>query len=291
MIVESAAQTRTLLDVLRACEKLFCERGIESPRLNSEILLAHTLNTERINLYLNFEQPLTEQELSLFRNYVKRRLNREPMQYILGYTEFYGLKLKVNPSVLIPRRETELLVEKTIEACNYVNKINPSVLEIGTGSGCISISAAKNIDCKIDAIDISETVLELANENAAANNVTGKINFQCKDFLNEFNSFTGYDIVVSNPPYIPKTNIDTLQPEVKDFEPISALTDNADGNTFYKKIIECVKNTKNHVKIILELGDGRSESIQELFRMNGNTDFKIIKDLNRIDRIIYFEMN
>ena len=147
----------SILEILKVTENALREKGIDNPRLNAEALLADTLNTERINLYLDFEKPLKESEISAYRDKIKRRLKHEPLQYIRGFVEFYGMSIKVNPSVLIPRHETELLVEKSIEIIAQQN--NPRILEIGTGSGCIATTVAAKLDCKIDAIDISEEAL------------------------------------------------------------------------------------------------------------------------------------
>src|SRR5688572_5911312 len=180
-----AVKTWKILDLLKVTEEHFRKNNIESPRLNAELLLSGTLNTKRINLYLDFEKPLTESELTDYREKIRRRLTCEPVQYILGEAEFYGLKIKVNPDVLIPRQETELLVDKALEMIHNDRLENPNILEIGTGSGCISIAIASKVLCNITAIDISRKALETASENSAANNTTTKITFEHKDFFKD----------------------------------------------------------------------------------------------------------
>ena len=212
------------------------------------------------------------------------------MQYILGRTDFYELTFSVNPSVLIPRQETEILVEKTIDTIASMNSI-PKILEIGTGSGCISIAIAANSDCIIDAIDISNEALKTAMLNSESNSTTGKINFQEKNILTDLVNFNGYDIVVSNPPYIPLKDMADLQNEVKDFEPSSALTDCSDGLTFYKKIIGLAKETANEIKIFLEIGDNYKNNVENLLKENSISNFSFYKDLIGIDRVLYFEVN
>jgi len=274
----------SILEILKVTEAAFREKGIENPRLNAEALLADTLNTERINLYLDFEKPLKDSEISAYREKIKRRLKHEPLQYIRGFVEFYGMRIKVNPSVLIPRQETELLVEKSIEIIAQQN--NPRVLEIGTGSGCIATAVALKSDCMIDAIDINNDALETAKENAEINSVSGKINFINRNILADFTDFNEYDIVISNPPYIAASEIDSLQEELKGFEPLRALTDNADGLTFYRKIFELACNTSHPVTILMEIGDGKKDCVEDLVRKGGFENYLFHKDMINIYRVL-----
>lgn len=275
-----------ILDIIKASETALKDKGILNPRLNAEVLLAGTLNTTRINLYLDFDKPLTESEITSYREKIKRRMKHEPLQYITGFTEFYGLKFKVNPSVLIPRQETEILVEKCIEVIYSVD--NPKILEIGTGSGCISVSIAKNAPCIIDAIDISDDALALAKENAELNEVSS-INFQNKNALTDLKNFNDYDILISNPPYIPADEIETLSEEVKDFEPFNALTDNSDGTVFYRKIFELASVTSKPIDIILEIGDRKKEIIENLLKEYSFNDHTFYKDLINIPRVLHIK--
>lgn len=288
--MKEAIKTWRIIDILKVSEKLLQEKGIESPRLNAELLLCDTLNSQRMKLYLDFERPLTQAELDDYRAKIKRRLAREPLQYITGKTGFYGLFFEVNPSVLIPRPESELLVEKSLELIKVLKLENPKILEIGTGSGCISIAIATHIMCEIDAIDISEDALAVAERNSAANNTTEKITFQKKDIIKNVNSFAGYDLVISNPPYIAIDEIPALQEEVKNFEPLGALTDNGDGLGFYRKIIEIGKASEDAAKILLEIGDGKKEPVESLFKENNITAYHFSKDLLNINRVVYLEI-
>jgi release factor glutamine methyltransferase len=282
-------KTWNILDLLKVTEVLLKEKNIDNARLNAELLLADTLNTERINLYLDFEKPLSETELTELRDKVRRRLNHEPVQYIIGHSEFYGLKFKVNSDVLIPRQETELLVEKCIELIKSYGPAILKILEIGTGSGCISISIAKNIECIIDAIDINETSINTAEENSEANGTRDRITFTAKNFLNDINNFDGYNIIICNPPYIPIDEYNSLSEEIRNFEPKHALTDDKDGLSFYKKIIDIMKETKNPVKVLLEIGDGKKQIVKELLDKNSITKYSFFKDLINIDRVLYIE--
>jgi release factor glutamine methyltransferase len=287
---ETAVKTWSILDILKVSEKLLKEKNIDKPRLNAELLLCGTLKTERIKLYLDFEKPLTEQEISDYRAKIKRRLAHEPLQYILGSCEFYELKFNVNPSVLIPRQETELLVEKTLEIIHSNDDTIPEILEIGTGSGCISIAVAANSECRIDAIDITDNALETAKSNSDINCTTDKINFRLKSIF-DLENFDGYNIVISNPPYIPLNIIDSLDIEVKDFEPVIALTDNEDGLKFYRNIIELAKKTSHSIKVLLEIGDNSKSRIEGLLNETSVNNGIFYKDLIGINRVLYFEIN
>ncbi|MGA2668498.1 MAG: peptide chain release factor N(5)-glutamine methyltransferase [Ignavibacteria bacterium] len=278
-----------ILELLKVTENLFKEKNIDNARLNAEMMLADTLNMKRIDLYLDFEKPLDEHELTQFRDKVRRRLNREPLQYILGYSEFYGLKFKVNQTVLIPRPETELIVEKCIELIGSSELPDVRIMEIGTGSGCISISIAKNSDCKINAIDIDEETLSAGKENSAVHGTEDKINFMKMNFIADLKDFKGYNIVISNPPYIPIDEYNSLPEEIRNFEPGQALTDGKDGLVFYRKMIDLLKNTKNPVKILLEIGDGKKQIVKELLDENGIKQYTFYKDLLNIDRVLYVD--
>lgn len=278
-----------ILELLKVTENLFKEKNIDNARLNAEMMLADTLNMKRIDLYLDFEKPLDEHELTQFRDKVRRRLNREPLQYILGCSEFYGLKFKVNQTVLIPRPETELIVEKCIELIGSSELPDVRIMEIGTGSGCISISIAKNSDCKINAIDIDEETLSAAKENSAVHGTEDKINFTKMNLFADLKDFKGYNIVISNPPYIPIDEYNSLPKEIRNFEPGQALTDGKDGLVFYRKMIDLLKNTKNPVKILLEIGDGKKQIVKELLEENGIKQYTFYKDLLNIDRVLYVD--
>ncbi|HEY3251210.1 MAG TPA: peptide chain release factor N(5)-glutamine methyltransferase [Ignavibacteria bacterium] len=287
--MEAVQKPWKILELLKTTEELFKKYSIENPRLNAELLLAGTLNTERIKLYLDFEKPLTDNELAEFRNKVKRRLNYEPVQYILGEAYFFGRKFKVNPSVLIPRPETELLVEKTIEKAKGNNLSNPAILEIGAGSGCISISVAGSIDCHIDAIELNDDAILTAQENSELNGVSDKICFKRSDFLNENINIDNYDIVISNPPYIAKDDVNQLPDEIKNFEPHLSLTDCSDGLEFYRRIFELYNSAIKKPFILLEIGDGKKTAVERLINNYTIKNYTIHKDLLNIYRVLEFK--
>jgi release factor glutamine methyltransferase len=285
--MEQTKTTWHVLELLKVTEKLLKEKNIENARLNAELLLSDTLKMPRIKLYLDFEKPLKENEISEYRTKIRRRLNHEPLQYILGYAEFYGLRFGITPEVLIPRPETELLVEKAVESISSFEMINPKILEIGTGSGCISIAVASKVNCTIDAIEISEESLNIARKNSESNGTTSKINFLNKNILTDYTSFNGYDIALCNPPYVPKNEFETLQAEIKKFEPRSALTDEGDGLSYYRKIFGLFKETSAGIKIFMELGDGKKDEVEKLLKSSRISNYDIYKDYHGIERVLY----
>ena len=284
--MSTAVKTWRILDILKVTEAAFAEKGIKNPRLNAELLLAETTGESRFSLYLNFEKPLTESEVSDYREKVKRRLKHEPLQYILGKAGFYGMDLIVNPSVLIPRQETEILVEKVLKYIKSSNTARPKILEIGTGSGCISAAIAANCECSVTAIDISAEAVELAKENAALNNLNGKVQFITRDFFDPALTFKGYDIIISNPPYISAADVPGLNEEVNAYEPYIALTDSGDGLSFYKRIFELFNSSINKPAVFLEIGDGKKESIVKLLSESNISEYNIHLDLIKLSRVL-----
>lgn len=278
----------TVLESIKLSEEYLQKKGIESPRINAELLLAGILNCNRLDLYLKFDQPLSEKEKTLYRNYIARRGKKEPLQYILGKVDFFGLKLKVNNSVLIPRPETELLVEYILNDLNSNEEI--SVLDIGSGSGNISIALAKSLPhAEITGMDISNAAIEIAKQNAKINDITENINFiQADIFLELPNGIKKkYDVIVSNPPYVSVEEFETLQSEIKDYEPSIAVTDYEDGLKFYKRIIELSGGLLNSGgKIYFELAEGQSGKVHEILQKYNFKNIKIKKDYSGIDRII-----
>jgi release factor glutamine methyltransferase len=269
----------------------FTSNKIPEPRLSAELLLAKVLNMRRIDLYLQFERILSDKERNRFREYVKRRVKREPVQYILGETEFYGFPFKVGPEVIVPRPETELLVDAVLEAVKASEDPSLKILDIGTGSGCIAVSLAKLLpDCSIWAIDISAAALKVARANADLNEVG--VQFIEGDIFKDTSSLlTKFDIMVSNPPYVALRDIDKLEPEVRDFEPKAALFAGEDGLEFYKKFVNVIPGLLNkNGKIFLEIGYDQSDRLETIFS-KANFRVRFRKDYNQIDRILILERN
>jgi release factor glutamine methyltransferase len=276
----------TVLESINLSSEYLKNKGIESPRINAELLLAHILNCKRLNLYLSFEKPLTEEELQKYRELLRRRSKFEPLQYIIGKVEFYGIDFKVNPSVLIPRQETEILVETIIG--QYDKHDTLRILDIGTGSGNIAISLAKNLDSSvITALDISEDALNIAYENALLNSVNDRTEFIRFDFLKEEFKRNEFDVVVSNPPYIALEEFETLSPELKEYEPKVALTDYNSGFLFY----EIISDKSNHLlkpggKLFFEVGKGQASKVTEIMTKNNFQNINVTKDYLNIERVV-----
>ncbi len=258
----------------------FKKNKITSPKQNAENIISHVLQMSRLDIYLHLEKELSKAQYNSISEIATRRKKHEPLQYILGETEFYGYKFKVSNNVLIPRPETELLVEKIIIKEKNIN----SILDIGTGSGAIAIALAKNMNkIRIDAIDISESALKIAQQNADSNNV--EIRFFLSDIFE--NVTDKYDIIISNPPYISQDDYELLPKEIKDHEPKSALQAENNGLHFYKKILQ---NAKEHLtesgKIYFEIGYGLAGRIIEIAKENGFSNIQVYKDLNGFERIM-----
>ncbi len=234
----------TIRELMKSAIEHLQQKGFEDARLNVELLLAHALELQRIQLYLNFDKPLNVEELKRFRALFERRLKREPVQYIIGSANFMGLHFIVDSRVHIPRPETETLIEQVIFLCQRYPTDEPiHILEVGTGSGNIAVSIAKFIKhAHITTIDISLEALAVAQQNARLHSVESRIKFSCIDIFNQTEELlrTQYDLLVSNPPYIPKDEWEQLQTEVRDFEPSSALTDGKDGFKFYHRMTEII---------------------------------------------------
>jgi release factor glutamine methyltransferase len=260
----------TVLEVIQRSTDFFSKKGVESPRLQVELLLAHALGLPRLNLYLDFARTLTESELKAVREMVKRRGNREPLQHILGSTSFCGLEIKVTPGVLIPRPETELLAENAYEFLNLLagSERDPvSFLDLGTGSGCLAITiAVKCRRARGHAIDISVEALAVARENARHHGVLDNIQFCRSDRFDALPDGLRFNLIVSNPPYVPTAEIATLAPEVKDHDPRGALDGGPDGLTFYRSLAEeAGRFLEPGGKFMMEFGDGQAAEIRGIF--------------------------
>ncbi len=288
----TASSNLNILNLLNSSTDYLEKYGIENSRLNAERILCSAINLNRVQLYLNYDRPLTDLELLDFKKRLKRRATSEPLQYILGETEFFSLPFKINSDVLIPRPETELLVESVLTWAKATKKLNSklSVLDVGTGSGCIAISLAKHIEnCIVTAVDISAEAIEVAQDNARLNEVHEKINFSQLNFLNSNDLDVlneNYDIVVSNPPYIAKDEFENLPLEVKGFEPPVALHDKADGYLFYRALADfSPSRLKKDGLLTMEIGLGQAEIVKQLMQKHF-TEIKIDADFNGIDRIV-----
>ncbi|MCZ7604252.1 MAG: peptide chain release factor N(5)-glutamine methyltransferase [Melioribacteraceae bacterium] len=278
-------QILTVLNAIQLSTSYLEEKGIESPRMNAELLLAHVLQCKRLDLYLAFDRPLLEEEIVQLREFIARRGKFEPLQYILGEVEFYNLNFKVDKSVLIPRPETELLVDEAINLINEYNYTN--ILDVGTGSGNIPVSLAANLNgVTITSIDISKEAIDTAVKNAEKNNVRDKINFIISDIA-DYVPDQKFDVIVSNPPYVSSQEYQNLQKEITAYEPRESVTDNDDGFKFYRNILSNNDRLlRSNGFVIFEIGQGQESTLYKLFEEHSFEHVKTIKDLQNIDRII-----
>src|SRR5436190_10651161 len=214
----------TVLEVIQRSTEFLQQKGVESPRLQIELLLAHVLKLPRLKLYLNFDRALAPEELDRLRQLVKRRAAREPLQHIVESTSFCGFEIKCTSAGLVPRPETELLAERGWQFLLSITTGNPTALDLGTGTGCIAIAlAAKVGEAIVDAVDVSPDALALAKENAERNNLADRVRFHLGDGFAALPAGAQFDLIISNPPYIASEEIVTLSPEVRDFDPKLAL--------------------------------------------------------------------
>jgi release factor glutamine methyltransferase len=268
----------SVLEIIKRTTGFFEQRGVESPRLNAELLIGHALGLKRMQLYLQFERPLTEPELEKIRPLVKRRGSREPLQYIMGETDFSGLKLKVDRRALIPRPETERLIEIVVQ---QVPAPPAAILDLGTGSGAIALALAKAWPgARVTAVDKSAEALGLARENAEACGLAERVTFVPSDWFSGLPAGEQFQLIVANPPYLSDAEVSAAQPEVKDFEPRMALSAGTDSGADLARIMRtarpylapggllaCETGIAQHQALIVlaqELGYNRAESLRDL---------------------------
>ncbi|MCI0540347.1 MAG: peptide chain release factor N(5)-glutamine methyltransferase [Verrucomicrobiales bacterium] len=281
----------TVLEVIKRSTEFLTRKGVDSPRLQVEWLLAHALKMPRLQLYLNFERVLHPLELETIRELVRRRGNREPLQHIVGSASFCGLEILVNPDVLIPRPETELLAEcgwQFLQNLHRDDTAPATALDFGTGSGCIAIAlATKSPKTRVCAVDISEAALKVSRTNAERNQVGDRIEFLCAGSLEELPSQCRFDLIISNPPYIPSREIATLAPEVRDFDPRLALDGGEDGLDFFRQLARaCVVRLESAGRFMIEFGDGQEHRVAAIFQAAGLVIDTLANDLNGRPRIL-----
>jgi release factor glutamine methyltransferase len=275
-------ETWTTLKVLTWTKEYLAGMGIANARLEAEWMLCAVTGLDRVGLYLNFEKPLNDAELASYRSMVVRRAKREPLQYILGSQEFYGLDLEVMPGVLIPRHDTETLVSEALARMPGARR----VLDIGTGSGCIAVALAKHLpEATVTATDVSEAALAVARRNADRNGVAIEL---LSGSLLEPVTGRYFDLIVSNPPYIPTADIDGLDPEVRDFEPRGALDGGGDGLSAYRSLIPAAITCLDlDGWLLVEVGIGQAEAVARIFRDSGFAGEPVTaRDPGGIERVV-----
>lgn len=278
----------TVLEAIQKSTEFLNRKNIESPRLQAELLLAHTLTLPRMKLYLNFERPLTTAETDQYREMIRRRSQFEPLQHIIGFTSFCGIEIQATPQALIPRPETELLAEFGWQFLNGLAESCPRALDFGTGTGCIAIALAlKCPQAWITAADISTEALALARQNAVRHQVDDRIDFFAGDGFAALPPEIKFDLIMGNPPYIATTEIATLAPEVR-ADPITALDGGVDGLDFYRRLVREAKSyLRPGGKMMLEFGEGQAESIQKLFQQENWVVEAIKEDYSHRARMIF----
>lgn len=282
-------KTQNISEALSWGTNFLRKKYIEDPRLEAEILLAYTLNLKRIDLITREHNNLETEKLGIFQEYINRRAHHEPTAYIIGIQPFMSLDFFVDRSVLIPRPETEQLVELVSQVTGRESRV--VIADVGTGSGAIAVSLAKNLpNAKVIGIDSSPDAIKIAEKNAKCHKVDDRCQFivgNMFEFFNvaaNFSSPYKFDVIISNPPYIPSGIIETLQPEVKNWEPREALDGGEDGLDYIRKLIEeGPKYLKENGYLILEFGIGQAEKIRELAK--DFKEIKIIKDNSGIERV------
>lgn len=280
----------TIGKIINWTKQYFESRGIENPRLDAELLLCAVLKCERIKLYVDFEYPLSKEELAVFKDYVQRRGQQEPLAYILGEKAFMRNSFKVTSDTLIPRPETELLVESVLKAVPklFSDKACPKLLDIGTGSGAIIVSLLDYLpEAKGVGVDISVGALTVARANAEIIGVLDRAGFVRSDLFSRLPQDKLFDVIVSNPPYIPTNVISTLAQDVQK-EPFTALDGGADGLDFYRRIIAEAPVHLDKVGLLaLEIGIDEAEAVTAMCREAGFKYVAIRKDYAEIDRMVF----
>lgn len=279
------------MDVIQRSTDYLSKKGVDSPRLQIELLLAHQLKLRRLQLYLNFDRVLTAGDLEALRAFVTRRGERVPLQHLVGSVSFCGMELGVGPEVLIPRPETELLAERAVKWLGERKDAGATglrALDYGTGSGCLALWIASKCDSvEVHALDISAAALERAKDNARRNSLDSRVTFHEGDGLSSWDPGLTLDLLISNPPYIPTEEICSLEPEVRDFDPRQALDGGPDGLTFYRRLAsEASEFVRPGGLLLLELGDGQGDSVRALLSTEKWVVEAILPDYSARPRVL-----
>ncbi|HVU18215.1 MAG TPA: peptide chain release factor N(5)-glutamine methyltransferase [Candidatus Didemnitutus sp.] len=277
---------QTLLEIIKKTAAFFEKRGVESPRLNAELIIGHGLGLKRMQLYLQFERPLTEVELDRIRPLVKRRAEREPLQYVLGATEFAGVTLKVDRRALIPRPETEYLVELLRQRLDATPPAR--ILDLGTGTGALALALAQAwTSTSVLGVDISGEALTLALENATALAMAERVRFENSDWFSAVPPNSAFELIVANPPYLSDEETAATQPEVRQFEPVNALSAGPDSA---KDLVAIVKSAPAWLApgglLALETGIGHHGQLADVGRASGFNQVESLNDLTGRPRFV-----
>lgn len=281
----------TIQKLLNWVTEYLTNKGVDSPRLSAELLLCHVLALTRIELYTQFDKPVPQRQLDMLRDLVKRAGLHEPVAYLTGRTEFYSIELDITADCLIPRPETELLVQRAIEFLRMRDGVQ-FVCDLCTGSGCIAVAIAKNFpDARVIATDISAGSLEVAARNVTKHGLNERIELLQGDLFEPLVGqldVTEFDMIVCNPPYVSSAEYETLAPNVKDYEPKSALLAGTDGLDVYRRLIDRADSfLKPGAALVLEIGYAQGPAVLDLLEQTGAfAEIKIEKDPNDNDRVV-----
>lgn len=277
----------TILEAIQKSTDFLGKKGVDSPRLQSELLLAHILQTPRLKLYLDFGRNLSDEQTSTLRELVQRRGTREPLQHILGTAAFCGFDILVNRNVLVPRPETELLAEEGWKFLNSLGR-RSAFLDFGTGSGCIAIALGRfATEANGWALDRCGEALAIARQNASKNGIADRLKFVESDGFSRIEPALCFDLIISNPPYIPSSEISSLQEEVRNFDPRGALDGGPEGLAFYHLLAKeagAFLNTDG--KLMVEFGDHQEKALVPIFESNGWRVERVMNDYSERPRIL-----
>ncbi len=279
----------TVLDLIRWTQGFFAGKGIDSPRLDAELLLAKVLGMDRMGLYISYDRPLDLSELAAFRGLVQERARRVPVKYLLGECEFMSLRFEVGPGVLVPRPETEHLVERAVERLKESPTTQPLVYDVCTGSGCVAVALAKACDnAYVAASDLSRAALQVAKRNVVQHDLASRITLVAGDLLAAFPSDVRADLIVSNPPYVRESEWAALQPEIVEHEPREALVAGADGLDCIRRLIaDAPARLKPGGALLCEIGHDQAAAAASLVQAVGAYAPPVFhKDLAGIARVL-----
>ena len=275
----------TVHDLLRDSSDILREAGVDTPILDSEVMLAHALACTRTELIAHPERHPSQEEVACFARQMERRARREPLAYILGEKEFYGISFEVSPAVLIPRPETEILVEVLIDHAGSLD--SPRIADIGVGSGAVAVSLAKSLpSAVVYGTDVSDAALEVAGRNAERACVKERVRLLKGDLLDPLAGME-FDLIVSNPPYIPSGEVEGLPPEIAKFEPRESLDGGPDGLHYYRRLTaEGPKYLEDEGLLAVEAGIGQADSVKKLFEEHGLHDIRAVRDYGGVERVV-----
>ena len=290
---DSLSRAETVAQLVAWAENRLKTAAIDTPRLDAEVLLAHTLQVSRSCLYSRLQEAVSDAQKTGFQRCVVRRAQREPVAYITGHQEFWSLEFQVNPGVLIPRPDTEIVVETALRLLASSRTTAPRILDIGTGSGCIAVALATELPrAHIWAVDRTPAILSLAQRNAHAHRVGHRITFACGDLLAPVQPGAPFfDLLVTNPPYIDSQMLDTLQPEVRLWEPRAALDGGADGLDFYSRLLY---DSPDYIRpggwLVAEIGETQKDAVVQLGHKQHRLRFQTCRqDYAGRDRVVVFQ--